>query len=228
MKTAAFGIALAVGAMIAAANLQPPAQAAAAAPELDSMLVVLDPPRAPDSTVWLATRVYPRNMTAGDSVRFTYWRNDTLLNTRRWTRTWDSLRTAAPAYGQVARFRGCGQVIRWADSAGVRVQRLYPQPAMCWDWSYTRPPLPIPDPGVDSVIRVELRVQPLVKGGPVVTLAGQAPTPLNQVQLCAFARLKSGARVKYRQSTNNPTCELLYQAWVRSETTSPLLGGSSS
>ena len=34
-------------------------------------------------------------------------------------------------------------------------------------------------------------------------------------QFCAFAVLQDGARVKTENSTNNPYCEELYQAWVR-------------
>ncbi|MGH7497409.1 MAG: hypothetical protein ACREL3_00985 [Gemmatimonadales bacterium] len=34
-------------------------------------------------------------------------------------------------------------------------------------------------------------------------------------QFCAFAVLEDGSRVKTRNSTNNPYCDELYQAWVR-------------
>lgn len=212
---------LAILGLIYAAIVGPPGprEARAAPPALDSMLAYVVGPRGPDSTVWLATKVYARNLVAGDTTVFTYFRNDTLLVTRRWTRSWDSLQTRAPGYGLTATYKGCAQLER-----GGRTGSKYPGAPLCWTWPYSRPALPVPPPVLDSLVRIVLRMKPLVLGGPYVR-SGTA-NDLNRAQACAFGGMASGRRVKLANSWNNRTCELLYQAWVRSETTSPLLGGA--
>lgn len=179
---------------------------------------------APDSTLTLGTRIHARLLQPGDSFRFSYFRNDSSLKVRRWARSWDSLTAVAtPPYGGTAVYKGCGQVLRWVDSAGTRVARLHPTPAKCWTWTFKRGPAPTPDPVIDSVVRIATRVIPLVPGGPWALRPGQrTATDSNRAWICAFAVLKSGRRVKVANSINNPVCETAYQAWLASELGNPL------
>jgi hypothetical protein len=82
---------------------------------------------------------------------------------------------------------------------------------MCWTWAYTRPPLP---PTLDSVIRIAKLVLVPATGKVVARASGAAPSPDNQLQLCAFAVLSDGRKVKLKNSWNLPGCEIAYRSWV--------------
>lgn len=104
---------------------------------------------APDSTVTLKTQVWARNLAAGDTLRFTYARNDSIQVTHRSRAGTDQAQVGAPAYGQTASYRGCVQLERGGRSSG----RVIPSQPLCWSqpWVYTRPALPTPPPVIDSV-----------------------------------------------------------------------------
>ena len=167
---------------------------------------------AGDSILQSGTTVYAKNLVATDTVRFDYYLNDSLFKTRRYPRTWDSLKVAAPAYGVTARYKGCVQV--------ERAGKKYPAVPPCWTWVFTRGPAPVIEPTVDSVARLATRVVPLVPGGPFAQRIGQlAPTDSNRAQVCVFAVLKSGKRVKTQNSWNNPRCEAAFQQFLLEATT---------
>src|SRR4051794_14002759 len=67
---------------------------------------------APDSTVTLGTQIFITGaLVAGwDTVRFDYYRNDTLQTTKRVTTLSNKVTAPAPAYGVTATYKGCAQV----------------------------------------------------------------------------------------------------------------------
>lgn len=175
------------------------------------------PLTAVDSTVTLGTQVYARNLQAADTIVFRYFRNDSLLTARRRTVPTDNFAAGAPGYGQTASYNGTAQVER-----GGRTGSKFPAVPLAWaggPLSYTRGPAP--DPVIDSVVRITLRVVPrldtIAKLG-VVAAATRGlpyePTDTNQAVVCAFGTTRSGLRVKLKNSWNRPTCERAYQAWL--------------
>lgn len=174
---------------------------------------------APDSMVKLRTQVYVSHWAAGDSLVYTYYRgaassNATTLKksapiaSQRRIALVDSLLAAAPAYGDSASYLGCAQ-IRYGTGGTLSA-------ASCWSsrWKYTRSAAPLPPATIDSLKRIDVRGEPLVPGGPFITVAGSTAADSSRAQFCVFGVLKSGARVKLENSWNVPRCEQLYQQWL--------------
>ncbi len=157
-----------------------------------------------DSTFYVKTKVYIRNwVQATDTIRFDYYRNDTLVIAHRSVFTLDSALVTAPDAGKTATYKGCSQVERKGRSSGIT------SALSCWTWVFTRDfPLPI----IDSVVKVSLRP---MNATAVALGAASIPGDSNKVQYCAFGTTKSGRKVKMQNSWNLPACEVAYQSWIR-------------
>lgn len=111
-----------------------------------------------DSSVKVGTGVTLAGWVAGDTLRFDFYRNDSLLITHRRNpaaAVRDSTTLVAPAYGKSAIYKGCAQGERGGRASGVR----YPTTPRCWTWSYARP---LPTGSIDSLWRLSaLIVRPL-------------------------------------------------------------------
>ncbi len=160
---------------------------------------------APDSTVRLGTRIVSRNFSAGDTVLYRYFRNDTALVSRRRVQLADTTGTPAPAYGGTSTYKGCAVIERGGRTSGVK------SASMCWVWAYTRPALP---PVLDSVIRIVQLVLLPPNGEVEARETGKPALPGNQLQLCPFAVLSDGRKVKLRNAWNSPGCDAAYKIWV--------------
>ncbi len=173
-------------------------------PVFDRMITHLEA-AAPDSTVRLGTRIVSPSFALGDTVLYRYFRGDSLLLSRRRVQLSDTTRAPAPPYGQVATYRGCAVIERGGRASGVK------SGSMCWTWAYTRPALP---PALDSVIRIA-RIFLLPAAGEVeARKVGQPVSAKNQLQLCPFAVLSDGRKVKLRNSWNVPGCDAAYKIWI--------------
>ncbi len=158
-----------------------------------------------DSTFYVKTKTYIRNWVAAtDTLRYDYYRNDTLVTSRRTVFSLDSALVTAPDPGKTATYKGCAQVERKGRSSGITSSTL------CWTWQFTRDmPLPI----IDSVIRVTIR--PALGTAVALSSAAAVPADSNRIQYCAFGTTKSGRKVKMQNSWNIPVCEVAYQSWLR-------------
>lgn len=158
-----------------------------------------------DSTFYVKTKAYIRNwVPATDTLRFDYYRNDTLLTARRSVFSLDSALVTAPDPGKTATYKGCAQVERKGRTSGITSS------LSCWTWTFTRDmPLPI----IDSVIRITVR--PALGKAVALSSATAVPADSNRIQYCAFGTTKSGKKVKMQNSWNIPACEVAYQAWIR-------------
>ncbi|MGH7510776.1 MAG: hypothetical protein ACREMZ_15075 [Gemmatimonadales bacterium] len=175
-----------------------------APPSLDVIVTHLEA-AAPDSTVRLGTRIVSRDFARGDTVFYRYFRGDTLLLSRRRVQLADTSQAPAPPYGQAATYKGCAVIERGGRASGTK------SGSMCWTWAYTRPPLP---PTLDSVIRI-VRLVLLPPNGEVAARVPGIPVlPENQLQLCPFAVLSDGRKVKLRNAWNVPGCDAAYKIWL--------------
>lgn len=158
-----------------------------------------------DSTFYVKTKVYVKNwVQATDTLRFDYYRNDTLLVAHRSVFTLDSALVTAPDAGKTATYKGCSQVERKGRSSGITSS------LSCWTWIFTRDfPLPI----IDSVVKVSIR--PANTTAVALASVSAVPGDSNRVQYCAFGTTKSGKKVKMQNSWNIPACEVAYQSWVK-------------
>ena len=160
--------------------------------------------RVVGDSVKLGTGVSLKSYVAGkDTVRFRYYRNDTLLVTRR--------RVAAPVVIDStksllfdAAYKGCVQIERGGRTSGI----VFPPSPVCWaPW---RPALPPAE--IDSAWQVVLKPP---SADASATLAGVTPAPVNQVQFCMFAiGLQTGRKVKMMNSWNRQECEEPFQGWL--------------
>ncbi|MCI0561365.1 MAG: hypothetical protein MN733_23000, partial [Nitrososphaera sp.] len=171
---------------------------------------------APDSTVWLKTRVYVRNMKSADRLAYTYFKGTTRLDQNVKSGTRDSIQTAAPAYGQSATYKGCVQIWYGGDST-----KVFPNEPSCWTWIYTRPQLP--PATIDSVVRLAIRTKPKAQLGPFARakLADGSLEPVrdvHQMQVCAFFQMKDSTWKKASNYDNIPTCDTLYQQFLSERT----------
>ena len=160
---------------------------------------------APDSTVRLGTRIVTRNFGGGDTVLYRYFRNDSLLVSRRRVQLADTSQAPAPAYGGTSTYKGCAVIERGGRTSGVK------SASMCWVWAYTRPALP---PVLDSVIRIVQLVLLPPNGEVAAVEPGKPVLPWNQLQLCPFAVLSDGRKVKLKNAWNSPACDAAYKTWV--------------
>jgi hypothetical protein len=144
----------------------------------------------------------------GDTVLYRYFRGDTLLVSRRRVQLADTSQAPAPPYGRAATYKGCAVIERGGRASGVK------SGSMCWLWAYTRPALP---PTLDSVIRIA-RIVLLPPSGEVeAQQSGRPVSAKNQLQLCPFAVLSDGRKVKLRNAWNVPGCDAAYKIWVAAE-----------
>ena len=178
-----------------------------AQPALDRMITHLEA-AAPDSVVRLGTRIVSHNFARGDTVLYHYFRGDTLLLSRRRVQLADTSQAPAPPYGQAATYKGCAVIERGGRGSGVK------SGSMCWLWAYTRP---LPPPTLDSVIRIARIVVLPANAEVVAREAGHAVSEKNQVQLCPFAVLSDGRKVKLKNAWNVPGCDAAYKSWVTGE-----------
>jgi len=159
----------------------------------------------PDSVVRIGTRIVSRDFAAGDTVLYRYFKNDSLLLARRRVQPADTSQAPAPAYGGTPTYKGCAVIERGGRNSGVK------SGSMCWVWAYTRPPLP---PILDSVIRIaRLLLLPAVDTVSA-RIAGQPAKAENRLQLCPFAVLTDGRKVKLHNAWNRPACEAAYRRWL--------------
>lgn len=206
MRWPSLTLVLLLAALTIASNGCTPAKAET--PRFDRTAAVEITAVAADSLLTLKTRVYLHAGTwsaATDTLRFEWYRNDTLLVTHRSVFTLDSTQVDAPPAGQGATYRGCAQVERGGRTGAIK------STLTCWTWTFTRGfPLPV----IDSVTRVVLRSVPLPATAVALadgqTVAGDS----NRVQVCAFGVMASGRRVKLKNSWNSSPCELAYQSWL--------------
>jgi len=169
---------------------------------------------APDSLVWLKTKVYVRNMKANDRLAYTYFKDTSMVKRNIKTGAKDSVQAAAPDYGQKAVYKGCVQIWYGGDST-----KVFPAEPSCWTWEYTRPATP--PATIDSVVRLALRSQPLVPGGPWERREDQTEamaTDSNRVQFCAYVKMKDSTWKKTSNADGIPICENLYQQLLSERT----------
>lgn len=166
---------------------------------------------APDSTVWLKSRVYVRNFKTADRVAYTYFKDGALITRNIKAALRDSVQASAPDYGNSAVYRGCAQLWLGGDST-----KASPSTPSCWNWTWTRPATP--DAVLDSIVRLAIMARPLVPGGPFVVPAGGVATDANRAQVCAFFVMKDGSKKKAINSDNNQICEELYQQFLTERT----------
>lgn len=153
-----------------------------------------------DTTVKLKTKVYVSNwVQATDTLRYDFYRNDTLMVTRRSVNTIDSAFVFAPIVGRTSIYRGCAQVERGGRDSGVK------SGLACWSWTFTRQ---VPAPAIDSVKQIVLRTVPA---------DGRAEIGTN-IRVCAFGITVSGRKVKLKNSWNVPECQTAYVVWLNEET----------
>jgi hypothetical protein len=176
----------------------------ATAPRLDSMVTRVEA-ALPDSTVRVGTRIVSRDFAPGDTVNYRYFRGDTLLLSKRRVQFADTSQAPAPPYGRTVTYKGCAVIERGGRNSGVK------SGSMCWTWAYTRPPLP---PTLDSVIRIAQLVLLPATGTVAAREAGASRSADNDLQLCAFAVLSDGRKVKLQNSWNLPGCDAAYKIWV--------------
>lgn len=168
-----------------------------------------------DTTLRTGTVVFARNLVAGDTIVYRYFRNDSVQLVHRRVETADTAQLAMPALGQTASYRGSIQVERGGRNSGKK----YPATQLSWAaFPYTRS---APDVVVDSIIRLVIRNVPKLDTVPrpgflVAARRGlpYEPTDTNQMTTCAFGITRLGRRVKMQNSWNRAPCERAYRAWI--------------
>lgn len=189
-----------------------------------------------DSTLKLGTRIVVTGFdSVRDTVNYLYYKNDTLVMSKRRQAFSDSTFVPAPTYNTGAKYNGCAIVERGGRNSGVE----YPPKKICWVWNYFRD---APLGSIDSLFRITLRpLGPKLvadsasscsnwqKNNPnksVWVIVNVKAVPrcmhydslgivrLSVWQFCAFGEYKDGRKVILENSQNNPYCTDEYNKWI--------------
>lgn len=162
-----------------------------------------------DSQVKLGSKV-TAVLAAGDTLLFQYYRNDSLIISRRSVKLADSSFVAAPPYSSTTPFRGCAVIERGGRASGNKSARP------CWAWSFVRGAAP---PVITKLERLAIYGVPTIPGGPWARRRkpdGTLPagTDSNTARLCGYGVLNTGEWLLAENSKPYATCDSIYAVRV--------------